>query len=164
MKRTAAQTAAARRANHPRHRFIPTIMIRRRVLHNRIKARRNKIRELHFDDGTQTHKRHPRRRADHTQFCHRRINHALFTKFLKQTFRHLKRAAKHANIFAHHQHARIAPHLVLQRIADCFEVRQFARVVIHPPLVTLSGAKNLVCTLALNNRIPSHSQIWNNLR
>src|SRR5436305_12325801 len=112
MDRPAVDSATRRPANHDRRGSVPQIMTLGDEIRDLVERANDEIDELHFANGPQAEVAHPARCADNGAFADGRINHALPTKALEQSFAGLERPAIHANVLAHSQDRRIALHLL----------------------------------------------------
>src|SRR5271166_126747 len=90
-----------------------------------VEADSEKVSEHDLDDRSVARQRKTERRADKPGFRDRRIAHARRAELLIETLACLERTAGFADILAHDQCLRIAPHLLPQRRGDRFPVADF---------------------------------------
>src|ERR1051325_6032247 len=107
--------SARRPAKHDRHRYAPSVIALRRVVHYLIEGAGDEVNELKFYDGAKPYGRRRARRAYKTRLADRRINDAVRAELFEKTLSDLKRAAERAYVFAEHEHAWVAPHLAPER-------------------------------------------------
>src|SRR5436305_902102 len=84
----------------------------------------DEVGELHLRDGTHTHDRRARARADDRRLGQRRVDHAPVPELLLEAERDLERAAVDADVLADHEHALVAPHLGAQPVGDRLQIRE----------------------------------------
>ena len=122
MERTAAHVPAARTAHDHRARQECAIARRRHVVREHVVRVGEKVDELHLDHWPHAHVGRARRRADNADLGDRRVDDALLTELVEQSFRDLERAAVLADVFAETKHVLVAFHFLEQRLADRLEI------------------------------------------
>src|SRR5256885_13667867 len=88
-----------------------------------IKGENDKIDDLHSAEGAQAAVAHPASRADNGALADGRVDHALPTKPLQQSFAGLECPAVHAHVFADQHDGRVPLHLFKHGLLDGFEKR-----------------------------------------
>ena len=123
--------AIARCANYPRYRSLPAVVVGRRILDNAVKGGADKIGELHLNHWPQAHQRHAGGCAHKGCLTHGHVEDSSGPELFFQPFGYFKGTTKAApNIFAHHQHIRIARHRFAQGFADRRNVGELAAAII----------------------------------
>ena len=131
-----AQAAIARRADHPRHRCAPAVVVGGGELDDAVKATRNKVGELHLDYRPHPHQRHAGAHADEGVLAHGSVEDAFGRVFVGKRLGHFEGAAEGSgHILAEDDHLRIARQFYIERLGDRGDVGQFLRVghLNYPP-------------------------------
>ena len=92
----------------------------RRRIDDMVDGLHREIKRHKFDDRPQPSEGGANANTCKTIFGNRRIQHALCAKFLQQALRHLIGALIFADLFAHHEDAGVATHLLRHRVAQGF--------------------------------------------
>ena len=87
------------------------------LLHHRV----DETFELRFANGLHALRGKADGEAGDGGFVQRRVEHAPFAEFFRQALRGAEHAAVDADVFAKHDHGRVALHLVSQRLGDAFD-------------------------------------------
>src|SRR6185436_4245580 len=99
----------------------------RRELHDAVEGAADEIGELHFDHRSQAHQRHPGGHAGESELRDRRVDHASRAELGFEPPGDLEGAAEVAgDVFPQQEDARIAAHLLAQRLADRRDVGELA--------------------------------------
>ena len=124
MIQPAAHVAAARRANHDRHGDAPAAAVpqRGRLVDDLIEPAADEVGELHFGDRAVAALRCADADADNRRLRNRGIETACFAEFVGNALRDAERPAVRPDVFAEHEHFRIAPHLFDQRFPNGLEI------------------------------------------
>src|SRR5580692_490770 len=128
MKRPAVNETAGRPAHHHRRRRIPQIMSLGHEVRNLVERAHDEVDELQLRNRPQPCIAHPASRPDNGALTDRRIDHALPSKTLQQSFARLERPAVHTDVLPEQHHRRVALHLFKHRLLDGFEKRDLRAV------------------------------------
>ena len=119
----ALDAAADRRADDQRRGIFAARPIAqlRQLVHDLVVRRVDEVRELNLGDGAQAVQRHADRGADDPRLGQRRVHAALGAEFLVKAGRRAKNSTETADVLAHDDDARIAPHLQSERVVHSLD-------------------------------------------
>ena len=104
-------------------------MRRRRELDDAVEGAADEVGELHLHHRTQSHQGHAGGHPGEAKLRNRRVHHPPRTELRFESLGDLERAAEvAADVFAKDEDARVAAHLLAQRLADRRDVGQLAPV------------------------------------
>jgi hypothetical protein len=122
VERPAGEAAAGREADRDVHaQPLPVEHLPGHV-HELVEAARDEVGELHLGDRPHALGGGADRGADDAGLGQRRIHHALRPELVDEAIGHLERAAEHADVLAHHEHALVGAHLLAHAVGDRLQV------------------------------------------
>src|SRR5450830_324509 len=101
---SAVNSRTGRKSHHHRHRNIPSIMRRRRVVDELVKSARYEICELNFGHWFHSHKRGSRRRTENRRFREHGVYHSITSKVIQESLRRFERAAIFTDVLPEKKH------------------------------------------------------------
>ena len=118
----AMDAAAHRAANHQRDRRAPAVVALGGEVGDLVEGAGDEVHELQLANRAQAEVAHADGRADDGALSNRCFDDALAAELCQKTFGDFERAAVNADVFADHQHGRVAFHLLAQALRDRLQI------------------------------------------
>jgi len=116
VERPAREAAAGREAHDHRHRRADAVVLLGGDGDQLVERARDEVGELHLAHGPHAHERGAGARADDGRLGQGRVDHPVLAELLQEALGDLERAAVDADVLADQKHARVAPHLLAERV------------------------------------------------